>query len=438
MMEQDFNNKQWGVADFERYHSGKMPVAEMHALEKAALDDPFLEDALEGYAFTNTAIADIEELRNKLTPEQEQHKIAWYKRKAASQALKMAAILVVFLGFAWLLNKNNPAERKDRIAVVPVATPLTGSQAMSDSAEQVRVEKAPQPAGEEQQDDIKLSGEKMNPLAKQHLRELPTDAPVAAASRVPGVDQPAAADTVGIENIQFSSSPKRSAAPSVLTQPLEGKIEGVLVTNQHTIRGRVVDDAGKPVAFANISDRENNLFMAADKDGYFSLSNRQNAANVKVDVNAIGFEPNKAALSADIKENKIVLKGSDQVLNEVVVTGYGTRKKSAVRGTETKPGKELYGNTADRITLVNALPLSGWENFYRFVADSLHPKTLPATGYKEVSLQFSIDSLGKAKDIEVKKSVSDSMDAAAQQILRALPPLKLVKKANRAGVLIKL
>ena len=31
-----------------RYISGKMSPAEMHALEKAALEDPFLADALEG------------------------------------------------------------------------------------------------------------------------------------------------------------------------------------------------------------------------------------------------------------------------------------------------------------------------------------------------------------------------------------------------------
>ncbi|MCU0380728.1 MAG: hypothetical protein MUE58_06010, partial [Chitinophagaceae bacterium] len=34
--------------DLQRYLSGKMSADEMHLLEKAALDDPFLADALEG------------------------------------------------------------------------------------------------------------------------------------------------------------------------------------------------------------------------------------------------------------------------------------------------------------------------------------------------------------------------------------------------------
>ena len=34
----------------ERYFSGKLNVSEMHELEKAALDDPFLQEAMDGYA----------------------------------------------------------------------------------------------------------------------------------------------------------------------------------------------------------------------------------------------------------------------------------------------------------------------------------------------------------------------------------------------------
>ena len=34
--------------DIERYLSGKMTPAEQHAIEKKALSDPFLADALEG------------------------------------------------------------------------------------------------------------------------------------------------------------------------------------------------------------------------------------------------------------------------------------------------------------------------------------------------------------------------------------------------------
>jgi hypothetical protein len=42
------------AADLQRYVQGKLSAREMHAMEKAALDDPFLADAMEGMqqAFT--------------------------------------------------------------------------------------------------------------------------------------------------------------------------------------------------------------------------------------------------------------------------------------------------------------------------------------------------------------------------------------------------
>src|SRR5439155_18288995 len=59
--------KNFTAADIERYHKGLLSPEEMHAVEKAALDDPFLADALEGYGGASTnAAADLSELEKKL------------------------------------------------------------------------------------------------------------------------------------------------------------------------------------------------------------------------------------------------------------------------------------------------------------------------------------------------------------------------------------
>ena len=55
------------AADIERYHSGKMTDKERNAIEKAALEDPFLSDALEGYLLTSTTAADLESLKKRRT-----------------------------------------------------------------------------------------------------------------------------------------------------------------------------------------------------------------------------------------------------------------------------------------------------------------------------------------------------------------------------------
>ena len=66
-MEEDNNINNFSAADIERYHKGLMSSQEMHALEKAAMDDPFLADALEGYAVAGVNVSnDRADLQNRL------------------------------------------------------------------------------------------------------------------------------------------------------------------------------------------------------------------------------------------------------------------------------------------------------------------------------------------------------------------------------------
>jgi hypothetical protein len=59
--------KNYTAADIEKYHRGLLSPAEMNELEKAALDDPFLADALEGYGATMVNVSsDLSELEKKI------------------------------------------------------------------------------------------------------------------------------------------------------------------------------------------------------------------------------------------------------------------------------------------------------------------------------------------------------------------------------------
>ncbi len=67
-------NKKYSATDFARYYSGAMPPNEMHAIEKAALEDPFLADALEGYAYSIDAKKETDEIRIQLDEKRKQKK----------------------------------------------------------------------------------------------------------------------------------------------------------------------------------------------------------------------------------------------------------------------------------------------------------------------------------------------------------------------------
>lgn len=93
------------ATDIERYHSGQLSAAEMHAMEKAALDDPFLADALEGYTHTKTPASDLASLKQKLQLriEKEDDRKVFFM---SSPWMKIAASIVVIAGAGWLFFRT--------------------------------------------------------------------------------------------------------------------------------------------------------------------------------------------------------------------------------------------------------------------------------------------------------------------------------------------
>ena len=59
-------HKNYTAADIQRYHSGKMTVEEMNELEKSALEDPLLSDAIDGYENKDNVDNDLAFLREKI------------------------------------------------------------------------------------------------------------------------------------------------------------------------------------------------------------------------------------------------------------------------------------------------------------------------------------------------------------------------------------
>jgi hypothetical protein len=90
--------------DFERYYAGRMTPAEMHELEKSALDDPFLQDALDGYQLTNSGTSDLKELRQRLLQKTERGKVIPLSQYRTSNTFwKVAAMVLLTAGVGWLV-----------------------------------------------------------------------------------------------------------------------------------------------------------------------------------------------------------------------------------------------------------------------------------------------------------------------------------------------
>lgn len=106
-MANDNTIKTFTAIDIERYHKGQLSVQEMHAMEKAALDDPFLADALEGYAAPGVnAAADIADLKKRLEERSSETKVIPIAPAGRSFPwLRAAAMFVLVAGSGFLIYK---------------------------------------------------------------------------------------------------------------------------------------------------------------------------------------------------------------------------------------------------------------------------------------------------------------------------------------------
>jgi hypothetical protein len=101
-------------------------------------------------------------------------------------------------------------------------------------------------------------------------------------------------------------------------------------SQSRSIKGKVTDDHGKPLAGASINIKNTTTSTLSDSSGNFEIAVTGKAKEELV-VSFVGY------LSVDLAIGKgtyfdVQLKNNAQTLNDVIVVGYGTQKKRDVTG----------------------------------------------------------------------------------------------------------
>src|SRR3954452_19043513 len=112
----------YSAEDIERYLKGKMSAKEMHDIEKAALQDPFLADAIEGFnnASFEKSHKHLNEITAALQTGKEETKVvplplkSFYWWRVAAMIIFVAAIGAV----SWYIIGSNNVADKNEIAQV--------------------------------------------------------------------------------------------------------------------------------------------------------------------------------------------------------------------------------------------------------------------------------------------------------------------------------
>ena len=130
---------------------------------------------------------------------------------------------------------------------------------------------------------------------------------------------------------------------------------------QNVVKGTVNDEAGEPIIGATVKVKGTNAGSITDFDGKFSV---QAASNATLTISYVGYVTQDVRVAGQ-SNLTVVLKEDNTTLNDIVVVGYGTMKKSDISGSVATINKE---QTPD---LLQPSTRSRWSA--RYLLTSLRP-----------------------------------------------------------------
>lgn len=109
---------------------------------------------------------------------------------------------------------------------------------------------------------------------------------------------------------------------------LYSPINQEVLQNTVKITGQVIDPNGEPIIGATVMEKGTTNGIVTDLDGNFSLTV---FPSHKLQISYVGFQTQELNIGSN-RSFKIVLKEDTELLDEVVVVGYGSVKKSDLTG----------------------------------------------------------------------------------------------------------
>lgn len=458
-MANDNNIKKFTAADIEKYHKGLLSAKEMHALEKAALDDPFLADALEGYAVSGVNVnADIDELKSRLAKRTEEVVPVASVKTLSFPWWKVAAMIILVAGTGLVVYQLGFTNKKNDIAQT-----ITKE---ADKAETKDSGKATSPAllnadtntrsvvtDQQEKDKPKTENNKISSVAseKEQTREkdtkpktvindAETQGNAATISSAPTNVAAEKSEEALNNDFQKKISPQKQEEFKARRQQYN-KLDGIAAAQNQSVentnkaqqrrvfnqtnvfRGRVTDAYNNALPFSNITNIEDGIGTYSDAKGYFTLTSPDSILTVQV--RSLGFESNNVQLQNNVPNNQVQLQEDRSSLAEIVISN---KKVNSQR---------QQNNT---MVLEEPEPVDGWTNYDIYLANNLKvPENFKdkQTGTQgEVELSFEVDKNGEPFNITVKKSLCETCDKEAIRLVKEGPKWK--RKARKGKATVKI
>lgn len=420
-------NKDWlDISVLEDYLDGKLDAKTMNRVEREALDDPFVAEALAGLSESpKRSLQSISLLQKQLHERIAGHQhvkktsvITWQRLSiAATAAVMFVAISIMF----WMRESNHQKElagrpKKVDVTIAPT-TPVIEPQV---------VQAAPVIAS----------------ASTDRIKEKEIDKAVKAAKT----------NTYAVRVTAKSEGPTPQAAPQQLNevaivgypvqrkQNLTGAVSSITTLDfGNVLSGKVVaQDDGKPLPGVSVTMTGTHLAAVTDINGEFKIKADTAVKEGKLRVNYIGFKATELFAKANQPVN-VSLVPDHSTLNEVVVVGYGEAKKKEQAADSDKINNALAGRTAGiKIRGVGTSPnkkamisnpVTGWDKLWVYLDQNNAFKNEKKTG-QVVEVSFKIDKEGRPTAIRIEKGADDKYEQEAIRLIMNGPKWEQPEKSR--------
>lgn len=405
---------------FWSYLFGKISKQEQHAFEKQMLNDPFEADAQEGLSQLDESIfaADLNLLSKKITAtygKKSNPRNVWLTAATVAIVAGIVSILTLLIPSAPPTLSDNLEVKPKQESVLPAIKPMTKEKE--------------QPARQKVEEKIKVAS------AEEIVSEaLETEAPEAPKreKKLTIVPEPKKGQQGLVmeriesdeEGINIQKDKTLAAAPVMIAKSdaairrkkalppreLSGTLRGQKLTDTApgyddviVIKGVVMDENHEPVPGANVLLKGTSKGTITQMDGSYKLAVNQRDSAKPIMAGFIGYVSAEKNQSAD--SINFMLEPELLALDEVVVSGYGTKREQKIVTEDFVP----------------AQPDVELEEYIKSIERTLeYPAT--GSGKKEtVVVWITISEHGIITDIKIKRSPGDAYSFEVVKKLRTGP-----------------
>jgi len=437
------------AADIQKYFAKQLSAAEMYALEKAALDDPFLAEAMEGYEAMGENDVDpyLAVLKNNFQAQQNAKVVPLSTVKRFTMWKVAAAVLVICSGIAitFLFTGNNDGTNNNALAkteaVQDTVNTFSAQSDIPDTGTKVTMDIA---SGEPVKSPDKNLIAQTNPVPvmdsnfvyRPGAPEIKNEKDIAGGGykndeqkNNNDISSANIAAPATLNNTEKNEALTKSpAAETVVTGYGTARKTTAISTNEFI--AQVVAPDNTPLPFANIKVTNNNEATYADVKGNFILKSPELFLNISI--KSVGYVARNYTLKSGDKNQKIILAEDELALKDkTFITG-----KAKASSPYKNAGRKPFFVQPDS-SLMDVEPEDGWDDYDTYISNNLSLPTnaLQQKVHGEVQVSFDVMNNGTVTNVKIAKSLCSDFDKEVLRLLKEGPQWKAKKGKTNTGTL---